>query len=251
MSTDWPRIGVSVSDRTGWRVFPFFWWALRRAGAYAVKINPRRRRNDLAGLDGAIIGGGDDIGVDLYGGELLAQATFDAARDALELDLIEEAEERNLPILGVCRGAQLINVARGGTLHEDIYETYPDARRIHTPLPRKRVTLQDGSRLALTIGAEPTVVNALHRQSVDLIGAGMRAVAWDEAGIVQAVECTRSPRFVVGVQWHPEYLVFSRRDWRLFRALVENARSPVVTEATDTGFHAEREPAKDPAGTPG
>jgi putative glutamine amidotransferase len=238
-----PRIGVSVSSKTGWRVFPFFWWAILRAGGRAVKIHPRRRRNNLAGLDGVIIGGGDDIGVELYGGEIVAHSKFDPARDKLEVALIEEAEERGLPMLGVCRGSQLINVVRGGTLHEDIYEVYPNARRINTPLPRKRVTIAEGSRLGDVIGTEPSVVNALHRQSVDALGRDMRAVAWDEAGVVQAVEGTRGPRYVIGVQWHPEYLVFSKRDWRLFRELVANARLPAVADVADREEKPEPVPA--------
>jgi putative glutamine amidotransferase len=218
-----PKIGVSVSARTGWRVFPFFRWALHRAGATAVRIQTGWARNNLKGLDGLIIGGGDDVGVELYGGELVPHSRFDQARDQLELALIEEAESRRLPILGVCRGAQLINVARGGTLHEDIYETYPGARRLNTPLPRKCVTIAGGSRLAHIIGERPSRVNALHRQSVDRLGEGLAAVAWDEADVVQAVEAAVGPRLVIGVQWHPEYLVASRRDHRLFRALTEHA----------------------------
>ncbi|MCL5775887.1 gamma-glutamyl-gamma-aminobutyrate hydrolase family protein [Limibaculum sp. FT325] len=218
-----PHIGVSVSTRTGWRVFPFFRWGLHRAGAVAVRIETGRARGNLKGLDGLIIGGGDDVGIELYGGELMPHSRFDVARDRLELGLIEEAENLRLPILGVCRGAQLINVARGGTLHEDIYDSYPGARRLNTPLPRKLVRIAPGSRLAHILGAEPSRVNALHRQSVDRLGAGLAPVAWDEAGVVQAIEGEEGPRLVIGVQWHPEYLLLSRRDARLFRALAEHA----------------------------
>ena len=218
-----PKIGVSVSARTGWRVFPFFRWALYRAGAKAVRIQSTWARNNLKGLDGVIIGGGDDVGIELYDGVLMPHSRFDTARDVLELSLIEEAENRHLPILGVCRGAQLINVARGGSLHGDIYATYPDARRLHTPLPRKLVHIAPNSRLARVIGDEPSRVNALHRQSVDLLGQGLAAVAWDEAEVVQAIEAAGGSRFVIGVQWHPEYLVASERDWRLFKALAEHA----------------------------
>ncbi|MEM7499633.1 MAG: gamma-glutamyl-gamma-aminobutyrate hydrolase family protein [Pseudomonadota bacterium] len=229
-----PKIGVSVSSRTGWRVFPFFWWAIWRAGGRAVKIHTVNRRNNLQGLDGVIIGGGDDISVDLYDGKLKPDVKFDLARDELELRLIAEAETRNLPILGVCRGAQLINVTRGGSLHEDIYESYPDAKRYWTPLPRKRIGISENSRLGDIIGTEPSEVNSLHTQSVKELGEHIEPVAWDEAGVVQAVECRKGPRFVIGVQWHPEYLVFSKRDWQLFRVLVENAANPKVVAQTDT-----------------
>lgn len=217
-----PLVGVSVSARTGWRVFPFFRWALWRAGARAVRLQSNRAPDRVEALDALIIGGGDDIGVELYGGRLLPHSTQDPARDRLELALIEAAERRRLPILGVCRGAQLINVARGGSLHQDIYHAYPGARPLHTPLPRKTVRVEPESRLAGILGPDPTRVNALHRQSVDRLGESLRAVAWDESDIVQAVELT-GDRFVIGVQWHPEYLLLSARDWRLFKALAEAA----------------------------
>jgi putative glutamine amidotransferase len=218
-----PGIGVTVSARTGWRVFPFFRLALWRAGGRAVRIQTGRDRLTLDDLEGLVIGGGDDLSIELYGGRLVPESTFDRRRDELEMKLLAEAEERRLPILGVCRGAQLINVVRGGNLHQDIFAIYPNARRLYTPLPRKRIRIRPGSRLAAIKGTEPSVVNALHSQSVDRLGRDLCAVAWDEADVVQAIESER-PRFVLGVQWHPEYLVFSRRDQRLFRALVDAAR---------------------------
>lgn len=232
--SDRPRIGVSVSSRTGWRVFPFFRFGLWRAGGQAVRIQTGRERRDLDGLDAVIIGGGDDINYELYGGRLIPHAVFDDERDMLERTLIEEAEERVLPILGVCRGSQLLNVVRGGNLHQDIYEAYPGAREIHTPLPRKKVRIDPKSRFADFYGTKPSMVNSLHKQSVDRLGRDMRAVAWDEAGIVQAIESTR-PRLVFGVQWHPEYLLFSKRDHALFIALVEAARKSYQPGAAGRG----------------
>jgi len=218
-----PRIGVSVSAKTGYRVFPFFWLALKRSGAVPVRIQTSFRRRSLDGLDGVIIGGGDDIHFSLYNGEVVPEATFDVDRDRLELGLLEEAEAGELPILGVCRGAQLINVIRGGTLHQDIYRAYPGAKRLNTPLPRKPVRIDPTSRLARVYGAAQSKVNALHTQSVDLPGQGIRPVAWDRSGVVQAIEA-EGKRFVIGVQWHPEFLPFSRRDWRLFAGLARAAR---------------------------
>ncbi len=217
-----PKIAVTVSASTGWRVFPFFQLALWRAGGRAVRFQTGRDRLTLDGLDGLIIGGGDDLSVELYGGRIVPESVFDRERDALEMSLLAQAEERRLPILGVCRGSQLINVVRGGNLHQDIFAIYPDAKRLHTPLPRKTIRIKPGSRLAAVQGTEPSKVNALHTQSVDRLGTDLCAVAWDEANVIQAIESERA-RFVLGVQWHPEYLVFSRRDQRLFRALVKAA----------------------------
>jgi len=231
-----PRIGVTTSTRTGWRVFPFFRLALWRAGGKAVRIHPGARARSLDGLDGLIIGGGDDIGVELYGGELMPDIRIDPARDKLEIALIKEAEARGMPILGVCRGAQLLNVERGGSLHQDIHASFPGARKMRTPLPRKAIRILPGSRLSGIKGREALRVNALHHQSVDRLGRDFQVSAWDEAGIVQAIESTR-PRLAIGVQWHPEYLIFSRPTQALFRALVEAARArrAGLSEAAENG----------------
>lgn len=176
-------------------------------------------------LDGLVVGGGDDIGIELYGGgEQPQQARVDPVRDVLEIELLRAAHNARKPVLGVCRGAQMLNIARGGTLHGDIYAAYPGAPRLKTPLPRKTVRIEPGSRLATHYGTDPSRVNALHTQSVDRLGAGLAAVAWDEAGIVQAIEQPTGP-FQLGVQWHPELLVLSRRDHALFRALVHAAKA--------------------------
>jgi len=219
-----PVIGVTLSRRSAWRVHPFFAWAVRRADGRTARIDgSERRRGTCEGLDALIVGGGDDIGVDLYGGQPMPQAVFDQERDELEATLLRDARARALPVLGVCRGAQLLNVIRGGTLHQNIWETYPEARRIKTPLPRKRVEVLPGTLLASFYGTEPSRVNALHTQSVDALGYEMQVAARDEVGMVQAVEATSGP-FAIGVQWHPEFLVFSRRDFLLFRELVAAAR---------------------------
>jgi len=233
---DRPRIGVTTSTRTGWRVFPFFKLALWRAGGRAARIHVRGGRRSLDGLDGLVIGGGDDIGVELYGGEIVPDIRIDPARDELEINLIREAEARRLPILGVCRGAQLLNVERGGTLHQDIFVSYPDAKKVRTPLPRKTIHILRGSRLASIKGIEVSRVNALHHQSIDKLGEDFQVAAWDEAGIVQAIESTR-PRLVMGVQWHPEYLIFSKADQALFRALVQaaKARGSGLSDAAENG----------------
>jgi len=219
-----PLIGVTTSIRTGWRVYPLFKLALWRAGGRAARIRVGGKRQSLDGLDGLIFSGGDDIGVELYGGEIVPDIRIDPERDALEIALIRDAEERKLPILGVCRGAQLLNVERGGTLHQEVYDRYPDAQRVRTPLPRKTIRILPGSRLAGIKGIEESRVNALHHQSVDQVGEDFRVAAWDDVGMVQAIESTR-PRLVIGVQWHPEYLICSKPDQALFRALVEAARA--------------------------
>ena len=145
-----------------------------------------------------IIGGGDDIGAEIYGGQVLPDVRIDPERDRLELDLLKVALPAGLPILGICRGSQMINVALGGTLHTDIYEVYEQAPKMRTVLPKKRVSITSGTMLDRILRCNPCQVNALHHQSVDRLGRGLRIAAEDEAGIVQAIENERNAFFARG-----------------------------------------------------
>jgi putative glutamine amidotransferase len=154
---------------------------------------------------------------------VLPDVRIDPERDKLELKLLEWALPQGLPILGVCRGSQMINIALGGTLHTDIHAVYVEAPRMRTVLPKKTIHVEDGSRLDRILRCNPCRVNALHHQSVDRVGRGLRVVARDESGIVQATEGTGA-QFLIGVQWHPELLVFNKPQQRIFAALAEAAR---------------------------
>lgn len=213
-----PVIGVTTSARSGWRIFPLIALSVRLAGGRPVWWRVGQPA-DLDMVDGVIVGGGDDISADLYGGTLTKEARLDPARDRLEHDIVVAAHDRTMPVLGICRGAQMINITLGGSLHGDIYAQYRKAKRLWTVLPKKTVQTDPDSRLADIVGPdEPMVVNALHTQSVDRVGEGLSVVAHDEYGIVQAIERAR-PAFMLGVQWHPEHLFYARRQRAIFRAL--------------------------------
>jgi putative glutamine amidotransferase len=221
-----PRIGVTTSRRGGWRSLLMNRLALWRVGAKGLGLRPGDAAT-LEGLSGLIIGGGDDIGAELYGGTPIPDVRIDPDRDKLELALLEKALAADMPVLGICRGAQILNVYLGGTLHSDIHEIYHEiyeaAPKMRTVLPRKVITLVEDSNLARILSCNPCRVNALHHQSIDTLGKGLRVVGHDEAGVIQAVE-TAGAGFIIGVQWHPELLVFSRPQQRLFRALAAAAR---------------------------
>jgi putative glutamine amidotransferase len=218
-----PVIGVTSSVRSGWRIFPLVALNLRLAGADAVRWDTRRQA-DIAAVDGLIVGGGDDISPMLYGAELRVVSRLDPARDRLERDLVQAALGAGKPVLGICRGAQMLNVALGGTLDQDAYARFPRSRKRRTILPRKRVRVVAGTGLARVAGRRPMKVNALHSQAVDRLGKGLRVAARDAGGMVQAVE-RRTGTFALGVQWHPEHLFYARRQRALFRALVAAARA--------------------------
>jgi putative glutamine amidotransferase len=217
-----PLIGVTTSRRGGWKSYLMHRLALARAGARAVRLTAGEALPEEP-LDGLVIGGGDDIGAELYGGKVLPDVRIDPERDKLELRLLESALPEGLPILGICRGSQMINVALGGTLHTDIHAVYVEAPRMRTVLPRKTIRVVDGSRLDRILRCNPCRVNALHHQSVDRLGRGLKVVAQDESGIVQGTEGT-GQNFLLGVQWHPELLVFKAPQQRIFAALADAAR---------------------------
>ncbi len=213
-----PRIGVTTSRRSGWRIFPLIALNLWLAGGRGLRWDTSRDA-DIDAVDGLIVGGGDDISPDLYKGELVASARLDPERDALERRLVIAALTAGKPVLGICRGAQMLNVALGGTLLRDAYGHYADSRYLRTVLPGKTVEVLDGTLLSAVADTAPMRVNALHTQAVDRLGEGLRVAARDSGGMIQAIERTSDP-FALGVQWHPEHLFYARRQRALFRALV-------------------------------
>ena len=231
-----PVIGVTVSRRSGWRIYPLIALNVWLAGGRAVRWQAGRDA-DIEAVDGVIIGGGDDISPDLYGG-LTTTARLDPARDRLERRLVEGALARNMPVLGICRGSQMLNIALGGTLHQDAYATYAASDHMRTVLPRKTVDLVPGTRLARLAGEAPMKVNALHSQAVDTLGDGLRVAARDGGGMIQAVERVADP-FALGVQWHPEHLFYAHRQMGIFRALIAAARARHADTAQLAGVDAE------------
>jgi putative glutamine amidotransferase len=219
MSARIPRIGVTSTLGGGRYMWWFYWLSMRLFGEHPIRLVAPAGESQLDGLDGLIIGGGDDISVELYDGELTLDVKYDEARDKLELKALEYAAKRDLPVLGVCRGAQMLNVFYGGTLHQDIYKTYAGLPRRWTPLPARHVTIDPDSLLYEVLEVRHLHVNALHTQSVDKLGSGLAVTARDRHDVVQAIE-DRSAYFRVGVQWHPEFMIYRASQRRLFRAFV-------------------------------
>lgn len=152
-------------------------------------------------------------------------AAENEARDRLEFDCLEQARERQMPVLGICRGAQLINIALGGRLQRDLSDYYEEGDAIRSVLPRKIVVLDNDSRLARVLDTSRCAVNALHNQAIDAehLGSSLRVCGREKNGIVQAIE-TGTEWPVIGVQWHPEYMPQLSEQQRLFHWMISSSR---------------------------
>ena len=199
--------------------------ALARAGAIPVVLPPLAIElipGLLRPLAGVCLSGGPDIHPVNYGAEPQAElGPTEPDMDAFELAVARQADAAGLPILGICRGAQTLNVARGGSLLQhlgDHRQAEPGSKVTHD------VSVEAGSRLAQALGAERLAVNSFHHQAVERLGDGLRAVAWAPDGTVEGIEGDDG-RLVLGVQWHAETLdEVERPQARLFAALAEAAR---------------------------
>ncbi|WP_345801252.1 gamma-glutamyl-gamma-aminobutyrate hydrolase family protein [Microbacterium sp. AZCO] len=197
------------------------------AGGIAVLLPPQPVGDAAAaavldGLDGLILTGGMDVQPELYGAErhpLTDPARPD--RDEWELALFRAAEARRMPVLAICRGLQLVNVARGGTLHQHLPEALGTERyRIGGGVfATNTVEVVAESRLAGLLGEGALDVHSYHHQGIDRLGDGLVATAATDDGLVQAFE-SEGDQYLVGVQWHPEE---NREDRRLFAGLVAEA----------------------------
>ena len=197
--------------------------AIERAGGRALVIPPAEEdvEQTLDTLDGIVFSGGADVDPARYGADAHPETdTPQTRRDAGELALLKAALERDMPTLAICRGFQLLNVARGG----DLVQHLPEAvgNDVHKQVPGEfavhPVEVKDGSRLGSIVGAGSDVTSH-HHQGLGRLGDGLVETAWAEDGTLEAVE-DPSLRFAVGVQWHPE----AGEDAALFEALVEQAR---------------------------
>jgi putative glutamine amidotransferase len=178
----------------------------------------------LSAVDALVLSGGEDVEPARYGAPPHPKLEeVHLARDATEIALVSSARERSLPTLAICRGLQLVNVALGGSLIQDIPSERPDALNHSPDCPRDRrvhqVTMETGSRLAKVFGGPQADVNSIHHQAADRIAEGLRVTAWAPDGIVEGLEWSGSDWWMTAVQWHPEEL--DGNNDALFRALIE------------------------------
>ena len=197
--------------------------------AYVTNHDPEVAEAFVARADGLLLSGGQDVDPYRFGQVPHPDlGAVDPERDAFEIALYRAARAAGKPVLGICRGIQLINVAEGGSLHQHLPALDRGVQHSQADKggrPHHRVTLAAGSRLATAFGAATTFVNTYHHQGLDRLGVGLRAVAHAEDGLVEAVEAT-SGAWLLGVQWHPEMSYAAYPDQRVpFRAFLDACRA--------------------------
>lgn len=219
-----PVIGITKPEKGDTLAFLAMKFAVWLAGGDPVKVTARAPR-DPRSIDGLIFGGGADVYPQRFQGKPKEGYRYDLARGDMEASWALAARRHDLPVLGVCRGAQMLNVLAGGTLHMDLSEFKTERHR--SPLirffERYGIRIRYKSKLAeLTKCGKHMSVNAIHSQAIDRLGAGMTVSAREPNGVIQGIE-DQSRRLWVGVQFHPEFLIYRTPFRRLFRALIEAA----------------------------
>jgi putative glutamine amidotransferase len=233
-----PLIGISsyarVNSRTGDReVYPIptsYVDAVRQAGGAAVVLPPGETHPEelLDSFDGVVLSGGGDIGPARYGGPA-HEAIYGVSeeRDLFEIALARDLVERDdRPFLCICRGMQILNVALGGDLHAHLPDVATSTvvhrlpERLHT---HHDATIAPDSRLAELLGATTVTVSSWHHQAIRTLAPELRAVAWAEDGVIEAVEHHRS-RNCIAIQWHPEMQMDDPLQRRLFARFVDSCR---------------------------
>lgn len=195
-------------------------------------VDPSIAVASLTDVAGLVLTGGEDVDPALFG-ETAHSATgaAHAGRDAYELALARAAADARIPTLAICRGAQVMNIALGGSLVQDIASQRPGAREHDLSAARTervhRVAIEAGSRLAHVVHSTDIATNSSHHQSVGRVAPGLRVTARTEDGIVEALESTDPAWWMIAVQWHPEELTATPEDWdrRLFAAFGDAVRA--------------------------
>lgn len=237
MADQRPRIGVTNWEDVPGERIQSYWDRVREAGGEPVDLGGPGA--DRSGLDGLVLTGGLDVAPERYGEVPHPKVTrTDPARDAFELAALEEALKADLPVLSICRGHQLLNVAFGGRLLQHIESGEHRAHLSDPEMPSRwhSVRIEPGTMLHDILGAGELEVNSRHHQGVlpEMLAPGLRAVAFSHDGLIEGIVST-GHRWVIGVQWHPERLepehaAFAPAQRPLFAALVREAQK--VTKPT-------------------
>ena len=230
-----PIIGITFSSSRIIGTTQNYIRAIEKFGGIPRRLYPGISEDEYTDINGLLLSGGPDIDPVYYGEEEHETADINADRDALELPLFEWAIEKDLPVFGICRGIQVMNVAIGSSLYQDIPSQFTDSLT-HKIVKTSddswhNIKIQPSSLLNKITGDTSVEVNSRHHQSLKVIGDGFTVAAQSEDGIIEAIE-DRSKRFMIGVQYHPERMFkrqgsseLKRHAAKLFEAFIRAASS--------------------------
>lgn len=201
--------------------------AIRVSGGQPIVI---KHIDDLTQkkIDGLLLGGGTDVFPGLYNLNPKENYRYDHARDSLELACLKHTENNPIPVLAICRGAQLMNIFRGGDLHMDIREVFKEANYPGNfwgyAFFRKQITVEKESLLFKVFSSTEVMVNSIHKQAIKRLGDRLNITATETSnGIIQTIE-DPNRLFYMGVQFHPELLLYRKPVRRLFKVFIQSAK---------------------------
>lgn len=222
-----PVIGITTPNKRFHAAYQFIKFSVWLCGGRPVALKSKASldRDDIQGL---VLGGGTDVFPGLYQSDPKQNYFYDHDRDTLELAWLDRAEERDIPVFAICRGAQMINVRHKGTLHLDVSKAYENAiyprSLIRKMFFRKGINIKDNSLFQKLTGKRYLRVNSMHTQSIDKVGKPLIVTAQEENQVVQAVE-RHDKSFYFGVQFHPEFMIYRPSMRALFRGLIDEAKT--------------------------
>ena len=212
--------GSAKGSRSAWIVSHAL---LKLYGVHAEFVQPHRWDKNIQ-IDGLLITGGVDVDpLTFHTKKHPSIQKTDPLRDAMELFFLKHAQKKKIPVMGICRGMQMINLFMGGTLHPHILEMDLAFAHPHSLLPSNTLTIEPKSHLHKILKTNTLKVNALHHQTVDRLAKGLRVSAKDTNGLVQAIESTEE-NFILGLQWHPEFMPYHWSTHRIFSAFCKEVK---------------------------
>lgn len=217
-------VGVCLPDKGNFFAYLFIKLNLRIQGSHSIRLRPSKNNIKFDNIDGLVLSGGNDIDPTLYGADKDAHNTpLDKKRDSFELDMIDKAYKKKIPILGICRGAQLINIYFEGTLYPKILDLDEYIIHKNSIFPIKSAFIKKLSNLFSIAKKKEIVINSIHNQAINQLGDDIKISACHDK-IIEAIEKQDYP-FLLGVQWHPEYLIYLKDHRLIFKSFIDSIKT--------------------------